>query len=278
MEPNKNTLGQFINELENSGEENSIFQELSNKGKPEMKDTEEPKESITEEPKEEPKEEPMKEGEDTPHDSEEENVPFHKNSRWIKREKELKDLRMKVAEMELKKETQAQAITNEVPDWWVTLAGDSQESKQAYDQLMKTSTQKAIDALKEESQSKSKEEGKLVSTITSNLESIEDKFGVDLLSDKSEKERTDFLNYVEKLASKDDNGKIVFPNFEATFELWQAKNELEQKSKEDSKPKPNTALRKQVASLSVKSNDVTHQPKKKVINFNSWNWRDDVIE
>lgn len=278
MEPNQNTLGQFINELENSGEENSIFQELSNKGKPEMKDTEEPKESITEEPKEEPKEEPMKEGEDTPHDSEEENVPFHKNSRWIKREKELKDLRMKVAEMELKKETQTQTTTNEIPDWWVTLAGDSQESKQAYDQLMKTSTQKAIDALKEESQSKSKEEEKLVSTITSNLESIEDKFGVDLLSDKSEKERTDFLNYVEKLASKDDNGKIVFPNFEATFELWQAKKELEQKSKEDSKPKPNTALRKQVASLSVKSNDVTPQPKKKVINFNSWSWRDDVIE
>ena len=57
-----------------------------------------------------------------------------------------------------------------------------------------------------------------------------------------------------------------------------SKKGIRTKIKEDSKPKPNTALRKQVASLSVKSNDVTHQPKKKVINFNSWNWRDDVIE
>lgn len=277
MEPNK-SLNSFVEELAKNSEEFNPNDAFSRKEetKEEVKETEEPKESITEEPKEEPKEKPLKEGEDTPHDSQDENVPFHKNSRWIKREKELQELRKKVAELEIKKETSN--ATEDVPDWWVTLAGDSEESKQAYNKLLQTSTQQALDKFKQESMQKSRQEQELVNTITSNLESIEEKFGIDLLSDDKQDERTEFLNYVEKLSKPDSSGNIVFPDFETTFELWQAKKELEKKSKELSKPKPNTALRKQVASLSVKSNDVTPQPKKKVINFNSWSWRDDIIE
>lgn len=62
------------------------------------------------------------------------------------------------------------------------------------------------------------------SIIDSNLESIEDKFDVDLTSNapKAVKMRREFLTTVQKLSPKDAEGNVVeYADFESTFEVFQ---------------------------------------------------------
>lgn len=71
-----------------------------------------------------------------------ENVPFHKHPRWIAREKEIADLKAQNVELakfreEMKPAMEklqrpAESNENPLPQWWKTIYGDTDESKQAF--------------------------------------------------------------------------------------------------------------------------------------------------
>lgn len=73
-----------------------------------------PSESL---PEKKPEGDAPKEGVNTP----EENVPFHKDPRWIKREQEAEQLRAEVASLK-----ELRSPTEEVPEWFKELYGDNQ--------------------------------------------------------------------------------------------------------------------------------------------------------
>ncbi len=73
---------------------------------------------------------PSKEGANIPP---EEKTPFHKHPRWIQTQKELKELREETARL---KAQGTQTQPTEPPDWWKKQYGDTDESKQRYQQVV----------------------------------------------------------------------------------------------------------------------------------------------
>lgn len=60
--------------------------------------------------------------------------PFHKHPRWIKTQTELKETREKLEKLESER-AQGQPIT--IPDWWKSQNGDTPESKERYEAVLK---------------------------------------------------------------------------------------------------------------------------------------------
>lgn len=60
--------------------------------------------------------------------------PFHKHPRWIKVQSELAETRDKLAKLETER-AQGQPIS--LPDWWKGQYGDTQESKERYEAVLK---------------------------------------------------------------------------------------------------------------------------------------------
>ncbi len=65
---------------------------------------------------------------------EEKPEPFHKHPRWIKTQQELKETREKLEKLETERAS-GQAIT--LPDWWKSQYGDTDESKERYEAVLK---------------------------------------------------------------------------------------------------------------------------------------------
>lgn len=67
-------------------------------------------------------------------------------------------------------------------------------------------------------------------TIDSNLEALEDTYGVDLTSEtaSAKKLRNGFIDMIEKLSPKDANGDITeYADFNTTFQIYQSMNKPE---------------------------------------------------
>ena len=60
--------------------------------------------------------------------------PFHKHPRWIKTQSDLREAREKLEKLE-KERSQNQPIT--LPDWWKAQHGETDESKQRYEAVLK---------------------------------------------------------------------------------------------------------------------------------------------
>lgn len=79
--------------------------------------------------------EPSQKGENT---TAEDNVPFHKHPRWIKKQHDLEEAQERIAQLEetLKDaEPLLKGLKNqnvEMPDWWKSTYGDSEDSSKAY--------------------------------------------------------------------------------------------------------------------------------------------------
>lgn len=92
--------------------------------------------------------------------------------------------------------------------------------------------EKAIAEWENRRQSELREEQEATAQLEAGLESIEETFNVDLTSNR--KMRTEFLDFVEKIAPKDANGDVIdYPDFEETFRVF----------KEMKKPQPNLRAR-----------------------------------
>lgn len=92
------------------------------------------------------------------------------------------------------------------------------------------------------------------------FENIEDTFNVDISSStpQARKTRKDFIEFVEKIAPKDEYGEIKeYPDFEATFELFQKMN----------KPQPNLRAREIASRGMARTSDASNIPQER---GNSW--------
>ncbi len=96
--------------------------------------------------------------------------------------------------------------------------------------LSETKAQAREDALREieaQNEREQTEQRQYEDLIDNQLEALEDKYNVDLTSDapQARKIRREYLELVEKLSPKDDDGTITdFADFEAAFEQYQEKN------------------------------------------------------
>lgn len=111
-----------------------------------VEETEEEVETEEESPSQEGEEASKDEDEkDTP--DEEKEVPFHKHPRWQKMQEEKAELEAKVKSYDELKATvdklQESSVQQDVklPQWWKTLAGDDDTSKEAYQQFQAQSGQ-----------------------------------------------------------------------------------------------------------------------------------------
>ncbi len=121
----------------------------------------------------------------------------------------------------------------------------------------------ALKEIREESQKAVEEEREYESFIDGELESLEDEFGVDLTSNapKSNKMRREFLEMVEELSPKDENGEIInYADFHAVFSQYSRITE-----------KPQNTRREEIADRSMKrSTSGTESTNQRTRGFDGW--------
>ncbi len=118
---------------------------------------------------------------------------------------------------------------------------------------------RALERLREEQRNEVAEVKREEEFIDESLEELEDESGVDLTSNSPEgrKNRTQFLNLVERLSSKDTDGNIKdYADFDEVFDVFQ-----KTRTKNDSSRQKDAASRGQVrsGSTSVKAGDVAQE-------------------
>lgn len=115
--------------------------------------------------------------------------------------------------------------------------------------------QSLAEELKQEQLKEKQAQKQYESFIDSQLENLEDQYGVDLTSNApgARKARTEFLDLVSKLSPKDEDGTISgYADFGQTFEIYQSTR------KEKS---PDTTAKKEIAARSMeRSGTGSYQP------------------
>ena len=170
--------------------------------------------------------------EKVPDAKEEEKLPFHKDpkiQRFIQKEieKVTKDLKP-TSTVEEKKEAIDEAdeiltriIGNDTPEKVTAI----RDFKKYLTGLEEKGAEKALRKLQEEREQAEREDVEAENTLTQGLESIEENFSVDITSSNQSaiKIRSEFLEFVKKIAPKDSNGDVrEFPDLEQAFETFQA--------------------------------------------------------
>ncbi len=179
--------------------------------------------------KEEPK---VETSEDTEDVVDEKSLPFHKDEkvqRYVAKqiEKALKDFKP-TAEQSFRKEVDEINL----PASFIKLVGnDTDEKKEVLKDLSKyfgtlkgEARQEFLNELKEQEAAKTAEDVKAQEELDTAFEEIEENYGVDLSSNTAtaKKTRSDFVEYVRKIAPKNADGEVVaFPDLNAAFEVFQ---------------------------------------------------------
>lgn len=114
---------------------------------------------------------------------------------------------------------------------WIAFYGTTPESEKAWkiqEKMMQDyasrAEERALERFREEQIKSQEEQKRYESEIDSQLESIEDEYNVDLTSNSpaARKARTEFLELVEQLSPKNENGDIIgYADFNSTFKLYQ---------------------------------------------------------
>lgn len=201
----------------------------------------------------------------------------HKNRRHRRLEAQLQQEREARIAAEARAEGRSEAdrfskgtTTDESEKMLLTMYGDTKEGRQAADihkaLLERTLSQAKKEALEEIEQRQiesQKQEREYESFIDSELEAIEDDFNVDVTSNSpsARKTRNEFIELIQKLSPKDEDGNITsYADFGATFEMYQAKQQ-----------KPDNSRNREVAARSMeKSGGAASQGKKITAGFNGW--------
>lgn len=201
-----------------------------------------------------------KQEEEVEEKEEEKPLPFHKDpkiQRYI--QKEIAKATEGLSRSQ-KEEVQT-AVSDEEEDLVAAftniIGNDTPEKVHALKMLGKT-----IENIREEAQSVKKEieeeriaEVEAMKELEEGFSSVEDNFEVDLSSDTpgAKKMRTDFINFIERVAPKDQYGEVIeYPDFNETFALFQ---ELRKKT-----PAPNTRARQLAARSMTNSADASSIP------------------
>lgn len=213
------------------------------------KGEETPSESPTE--KKQEREKPSQEGDNTP---DEEKIPFHKHPRWIAMQKEREDLRKKVEELEEKtKETQVAPQKDEetsLPNWWVIANGDSDLSRQAFQDFMQ-SQKSERERIKQEIIAEQRAQEQKSVEETKKWENLIENELSKLQEDGLRFDRNELLNIVAEYSPKDAAGNLVGPyiSFRKAYDILELKNATIKKEKEEVVQK-----KKSTASLTTPDN------------------------
>jgi len=121
--------------------------------------------------------------------------------------------------------------SEDVPSEWTALYGDTPEAKKAWQMnqvlINRAKEEAKAEALTEFNNIQQKaidDQKKFESVIDTELETLEDDFDVDLTSNApaARKARREFLELVQKLSPKDEEGNIIsYADFGSTFEIYQ---------------------------------------------------------
>lgn len=191
----------------------------------------------------------------------EEKVPFHKDPKIMRFiEKEVSKRIPKASEEQTFKQD-----VKEDDDYYVRLIGNDtpekvamiREAKLRDEKLLQQAEDRAYGRISQEKQKEIDAERRADEQLTNAIDDIEDTYNVDLTSKDpvARKQRVDFMNFVEKIAPKDEHGEIVeFPDMLSAYETFQEMKKVE---------KPNRA--KELASRSMsRSSDTIPQPQKRL--------------
>lgn len=223
--------------------------------------------------KEEPVVEPAKKEEEPAEpQTEEQKVPYSRFKKFHDRALEAAEEAAywrKIAESSRPAETPA--VSNELPDYWVELFGDTEASKKAWaaEQRRQQEAARAIEerALETVSKREAEEAERLKENeteIDNQLEALSDKLGRDL----TEAEQSSLLDIVDDYTPKGEDGNYlgaIIP-FEKAWEIYELK--------EQAAKAPSRQSRNQVAALSGSQSqgepDAAIAERNK--NFNPLNW------
>lgn len=200
-----------------------------------------------------------------------------KNRRHRRLEQQLQEEREKRLIAEAKAEGRAEVTRNlpassELPEKWIRMYGDSPESRQAWalqkemlDDVAKSTRESTIQEIEDRRKREAEEAAANERFITGELENIEDTFNVDLTSDSpaARKMRREFLQKIEKLSPKDENGSITgFADFEAAWEDYASSRKEE---------KPDNSRNKELAGRSMtRSGDAAPAARQQTPGFFGW--------
>lgn len=215
---NKSAVDEFLGDLKNDAN-NDPF--AKNPDDP-FKQTEETPKVEGEEVKEETKEK-----------IDEKPLPFHKDPKVLRFiEKEIAKKTQNIEPVErVERETNNQPdkidkvltkiIGNDTPEKLSAI----QELKEVLLEREDRGADKAFERIQAERQEEIQAERQADETLMQGFEAIEEDKGVDITSNApaARKLRGEFINFIEKIAPKDENGEISeFPDIEQTFEVFQS--------------------------------------------------------
>lgn len=215
----------------------------------------------------EPKKEKVEETEEKP-------VPFHKDpkvQKFIERELEK---RLRTIEPAPRQETQTEDEFKEVVDSFATIIGNDTPEKQnalkALERSLKSFDERAVrhaeDRLAQIKREEEEADRQAEEELDNAFEAIEENFDVDLSSSRSQKLRSEFVSFVEKIAPKDRNGEIL--DYPDMISAWETFSEIKKATSQPSRAKE-LANR----SISRSSETVSAQPKRI-----SWNDVDEFMD
>lgn len=166
------------------------------------------------------------------------------------------------------------AAVDDVPDKWLRIYGDNDNARIAWKlqkEMMNDYGKQVRDAtiaeIDERQNTALSEQRKFEEFIDSGLEAVEDAFDVDVTSDSpaARKARREFLDLVQRISPKDQNGMITeYADFGETWKIYQ-----EDRSKE--KVNPDLDKQKQLADRSMrKAGDSGSVEKQQTPGFHGW--------
>lgn len=153
---------------------------------------------------------------------------YDKQLQWEREQRIAAEARAKAFE-----EARATAQNESVDERLVRLYGaENVEAAKLHQELLNdaraTAEENAYRRIQAEQEAARKEQENFESFIDEELEGIEDDFNVDVTSDSpaARKARREFLELVQKLSPKDEQGNITaYADFAQTWELYQSKRE-----------------------------------------------------
>jgi len=201
----------------------------------------------------------------------------HQDRRWDKLFSKLEETQEKLSEYERFKqdvENGRYAPTEAVPDHFKKMYEDGLtmeerwKAQQDYESSQKErikqeAKQEILNEIKKEKQ----EQDRWEDFIDSNLESLEEQYGIDFTSGsaKSERLKKDFLQVVAKLSPKDENGNITaYASFEDSFDLWNQTKQVKDTT---------VVQKKDIASLSANRGQAPQIPDTDSAEGGMWGWK-----
>ena len=163
-------------------------------------------------------------------------IPFHKHPRWIAKTHEVDDLKSKISALEEFKETVDKQLHEQktatiqspssiqLPEYWVTLWGNSEASKRAYLLQEKENAEREQKIVEETIQRISQRETENKQIVKQEEKKIQDRLQV-LRDNGAEFEDEKLLKIVDEFTPKDEHGNYLtdFIPFERAYEHYQLK-------------------------------------------------------